>query len=297
MWSQKGLLSGNPLYSTDLRIFFAFVILACLCLTVGAQNSDGQAAVYNIVSGSVIGGIGAIINKKPNDKIGKVFLNGACQGAIGGYLVFESKRLIRRFSVERDYSYVWPSRIVNAMGNSMTMNGAQNRRIGETWYLNLGFAHLNLDLNRRKKIQTRILPISFILTVKGFSVSEMDWKKSINTGLFVFKDDLRSQNLFGFALANTITYDKHSDKMMTYDILAHELIHVDQNEGIFAVNSYFNSINANLENRFTWVARYNKVFYTDFNHLLNDGLYFLLKNGEIYENEAFYYVNSTMEID
>lgn len=50
-----------------------------------------------------MGGIGALINKKPEHKFDKVLLKGVYQGALGGYVTFESKRLIRAAVNNNDY--------------------------------------------------------------------------------------------------------------------------------------------------------------------------------------------------
>jgi len=119
-----------------------------------AQHNDSQAAVYNIVSSGIVGGIGAIINKKPNQKTSNVFFKGMYQGAIGGYVVFESKRILRQFSRTSNYGYIWPSKIVNSVGNSIVYNAASNRNLWERWHINIGFNHLEYDLKRQKNLNT-----------------------------------------------------------------------------------------------------------------------------------------------
>ena len=213
------------------------------------QNSDGQAAVYNIVSSAFIGGLGAIINKDKDDRFGRTFLKGVGQGVVGGYLVFESKRLIRNFSERRDYAYIWPSRILNAMGNSITMNGAKNRGFGQTWYINIGFGHFNMDFQRKNPVKVRILPISLVLTARRFVVAQFDFKKSLRTGLFVFKDELNTNVKYGIASANTITYHKDLAELEVYDVIAHEFIHVYQKEDVFATNSYLDKYIVRLEEK------------------------------------------------
>jgi len=59
-----------------------------------AQSNDREMALYNVGFASVFSGVGALINKKPDEKWHKVLLKGIAQGAAGGYLIFESKRLI-----------------------------------------------------------------------------------------------------------------------------------------------------------------------------------------------------------
>ena len=72
------------------------VLLLFFCnpfINSNGQQNDSQAAVYNVVIGSVIGGIGSIINKKKDENALERFAKGSVQGALGGYVVFESKRI------------------------------------------------------------------------------------------------------------------------------------------------------------------------------------------------------------
>lgn len=72
------------------------IIVLCftLCLNSYSQQSEFEIGLYNVGLGGLGGAIGAVINKKPNEKTGKVFLKGFLQGGIGGYLVYESKNFI-----------------------------------------------------------------------------------------------------------------------------------------------------------------------------------------------------------
>lgn len=72
--------------------------------------------------GAVVGGIGAVINKGPEEKFHHVLLKGIGEDALGGYVVFESKRLVKQFSMRENYMYVWPSKIVNSIENLIIEN-------------------------------------------------------------------------------------------------------------------------------------------------------------------------------
>ena len=82
-----------------------------------AQENDLQYGLANIGIGAVIGGVGALINKEAEQRWDKTLLKGFAQGALGGYLIFESKRLVREFSEHRNYNLIWPSKLVNAAGS------------------------------------------------------------------------------------------------------------------------------------------------------------------------------------
>ncbi len=208
---------------------FLFLVLAIG--PINGQHNDGQAAVYNMATSAVIGGIGAMINKKQGQKTHKVLFKGMAQGALGGYLVFESKRLLRNLSLKKDYTYVWPSRILNSAGNSMVMNAASNRDFWERWYLNIGFGHFEYDLKRERRLSCRIMPITLFGNIYGFTQGKLDVSKSIQTGVFIFKSDqLFSKNVQkediqvnGQTFLNTIWYSLNTTTNQTaYQTITHE---------------------------------------------------------------------------
>src|SRR5690606_15007191 len=124
------------------RLFYFLFIAYCFGspnFSCFAQKNDLQYGLLNIGIGGVIGGIGAVINKEPDQRFDKTLLKGFTQGALGGYLVFESKRLVREFARDRDYNYIWPSKLINAAGSSIIENAAANRDLWARWHLSLGF--------------------------------------------------------------------------------------------------------------------------------------------------------------
>ena len=272
--------------------FFAFFLF--LGQHIHAQHNDRQAGLYNVISSGIIGGIGAIINKKPEQKTGKVFLKGVYQGAIGGYIVFESKRVLREFSRTNDYGYIWPSKILNTVGNSIIMNAASNRDLWERWYINIGFNHLEYDFKRAKKLRYKALPFALIGGCIGFIKGSLDIKRSFASGFFIFKEKYSSQNYEGLAIVNSILYVAPSNEDLS-GIIAHEIIHSFQYEQNFSLNAYLDKPISKLEKRNNSFNTYNKIFYTDFNHLFDlglQGIEWLLHldyNDRFYEKEAFYY--------
>ena len=77
-------------------------LTACLSFTQQtlAQSNNTEAALYNVGLGSVFGGIGAVINKKPNEKFGKTFLKGIQQRGLEnqswdwkGYVQYKSSNI------------------------------------------------------------------------------------------------------------------------------------------------------------------------------------------------------------
>lgn len=271
-------------------LFFSFLILNVTAKN--AQNNDFQAGLYNVVSGSIIGGAGALINKKPNEKMGNVLLKGLGQGAFGGYITFESKKLIRNFAKTGNYAYVWPSRLVNSLGNSVILNAASNRNFWERYYLDIGFGHFEYDVMKEKGISVRIMPFSLFGAVNMFSYGKLDLKRSVYTGLFFFKSNEFEEN-DGWAIYNNITIHENLLKNRS-EVIAHEIIHAYQYEGLIGVNSFVDKPSSMWDQSKFWKT-YDSIFYTDFNGPLHNLLYALDKGfnkphgDRLHEREAIYF--------
>lgn len=269
-----------------------------------AQNApnttDFKQGIYNIGLGSVIGGVGAVINKKPDEKTGKVFLRGVLQGALGGYLVFESKRMIREFGKTENYSYVWGSKIVNAAGNSIIENASNNNRYWESWHINFGFNRIEFNpRSTENKIKYRVMPFSLIATASAFTVAKLNLTRTAKTGTFVFTAEKIPTNSnydpYGQARLNTIAIIYNLESDIDAQVTAHELIHTYQYEELSGFNAFLKPFNQKLDSKYNAVKTYHKYFYTDWNALIKMLSYSIDNklNGyhnSFYEGEAGYYM-------
>ena len=276
-----------------MKIFLSALFFLILS-AANAQHSDAQAAIYNVASGAVIGGIGAVINKDKDEPFFKAFTNGSWQGALGGYLVFESKRLIRNFPLKNDYAYVWPSRIINSAGNSIILNGALNNKFGQKWYFNFGFNHIEYDLARERRFRYRIMPIALYGTINGFTRGRLDIGTTLKTGIFAFRGKNRYDDFDGLTIINSIYYwDQLNDEQLN-QIIAHEIIHVYQYEGLIGSNAFYDKIQRKLEVNYQFIKKYNSIFYTDLNQLplqlmhKYDALFVPYEERKV-EREAYYF--------
>ena len=279
------------------------IILTILFLSrLSAQQNDTQGFIYNTGLHAVFSGVGAVINKKPNEKFGKTFLKGFYQGAIGGYLIFESKRLVREFFENDDFAYVWPSKLLNAAGTSISENAASNINFWERWHLNIGFNRLEIYTKDRFRFQYRVMPFALLGTIVTATQGSLDLERSLKTGTFVFTTDFISPNgvenarVTGrtplFANSVLILDDEAGD-----NALAHELIHTYQYESFSFVNSYLNLPYENFTKESGFFRFYNKYFYTDLNFLVVNGLFGLAGSdpnrpfNNFFEREADFYSN------
>lgn len=267
-----------------------------------AQNNDSQAVFYNIGLGGFFGGFGAIINKKPKEKLGNVFLKGLWQGSLGGYVNYQSKKLIYNFSKSGDFKDAWGSKVLNSIGNSIIHNAASNRDFWEKGYFNLGFNRFEFSFRGKFKVNYKIMPLAFYGTVINASKGSFDFKNSIKTGHFIFKTnsiDNRLENIEkrGVTNFNTILIlNNFISKEIESKVLAHEIIHIYQYNDFSNINPVFNKpkeLFLNNENKV--VKFYRKWFYSDFNGLLLIQLYDLENqnrktyNDNYFESEANYY--------
>jgi len=278
-----------------MKFYRKTICFALLLSFLGsAQNNDSQAAFYNIASGAVIGGLGAIINKKSNQKFGQTILKGISTGALGGYLVFESKRLVSNFAQTGNYANIWPSKILNAAGNSIVLNAASNRNFWERYYLNISFVHLEYDFNAPRPFKIRLLPYSLISAAYGFTQGKLDFKRTFYTGHFFFISQDISDEFRGLTFANHIMLSKTLYEFRK-NTIAHEIIHSYQYEGLMGSNAFFIEISDNFNNANFFGKKYGDIFYTDWNGIisgLNHGGHLLFNvpyENRFYEKEAAFY--------
>ena len=276
----------------SIKLLILVILLSFANNKINAQHrNDFEAGLFNIGFGGLVSGLGAVINKKQNEKTGKVFLKGFGQGALGGYLIFESKRLVGEFGKTGDYGYIWPSKLINSAGTSIIENAAANRDFWDRWHLNIGFNRIEFYTKDKFKVSYRIMPFALSSTIYGFTQGELDFNKSIKVGSFVFfTDDINNSGDFtGATYSNSILIEKKALNNLN-GVLPHEIIHVYQYESFSGLNSYLNKPITKLTKN-KWFRTYNKIFYTDFNYLTFRGLYNLNTNHDsnFFENEARFY--------
>lgn len=282
-------------------IIFSIILLIIEPSKLKAQNNDFEAGIFNIGIGSVLGGVGAIINKEPEQKFGKTLLKGLGQGALGGYLVFESKRLVRKFAKTGNYDYVWPSKIVNSAGTSIIENAAANRDFWARWHLNIGFNRLEVNTKENFRLSYRVMPLNFFATVYHAIGSQPDWNLSLKTGTFVFRysKPLSEVDFSGQALGNSILLLNGVQGKVS---LPHEIVHIYQYESFSGINPSFQKYAERWYAVRNWYSSLEKYIYLDYNSLAFPSIYLMDNFGSdyydnIFEFEARYFGSSETIID
>jgi hypothetical protein len=206
--------------------YIPFIILIAFT-NLQAQNQT-EMALYNIGLGSVFGGVGAVINKNPDDKLGETFLNGFWKGAIGGYLIYESKNIVSKIPQQEQWEYSWAAKLVNSAGTSIVENAAYNRGLTEQWHLNIGFNRIEFYTKDQFKVKYKVMPVSLILTTIIATKTKFEFSRSLQTGEFIFSDKYLSSNELkaAYVYGNVMIID--NSFFNDYFIFAHELIHIYQ---------------------------------------------------------------------
>ncbi|MGY5848604.1 hypothetical protein ACW6QP_14435 [Salegentibacter sp. HM20] len=239
-----------------------------------SQNNNTEAALYNIGVGAIFSTIGAVINKPNDKKVGEVLLKSLAQGALGGYLVYESKRHIGKISRYEKLEYGWTGKILNSTGISIIENAAQNRNFWEQWNLNIGFNRIEFELADGIRVRYKIMPVAFLLTAYTASQYHFKGGLSLRTGEFVFSgNNLRNRGLpvNGLTIGTSIILGR--DNPNDFQTISHEIIHVYQYHDFNVFNAYLNKPQAIVEQNSKFLKRMGGFLHYDFNYFIFGGLY------------------------
>ncbi len=283
-----------------LPTLFFIIIFLVLTPKSSAQANDTEAALYNIGFGAITSSIGAVINKEKNEKFDKVILKGLYQGALGGYITFESKRILRIASKKNNWKYYWGSKLINAAGTSIKENAANNNDFWEMWTLPIGFNRIEVHTRNKVSIKFRIMPISAVRTIGAFFYYKFDSKSSFLTGQFSFREFNTNTNLYAFTVPGS--YIVYNDGIIPNfnlgEVRSHEIIHMYQGEDFLFVNSYYGQLKRQLFKRNNTLSKINNLLYYDLHLIVLESIYAIeSKNSTNYfdnylEQEAGYYSNT-----
>lgn len=183
-----------------MRLLFLFLFIFAPVKRTEAQSNDSEAAFYNVSFGGLNGAIGALINKKEGEKSGKIILKGLWQGALGGYVTFESKRVLRFAGEKEDWKLFWTSNLINSAGNSIKENAANNVNFWDQWNLTIGFNRIEFHTKENFYIRYKIMPITASYTLDALFRYKFDLSNSLKSGHFIFERSNLNSNYLGVTL-------------------------------------------------------------------------------------------------
>jgi len=258
------------------------------------QINNTEALFYNIGMGGVGSAIGAVINKKPEEKTGKVFLKGLWQGSIGGAFIFGSKKLVNEISIQEQLEYNWAAKFVNSAGTSIIENASSNRDFWEVWHFNIGFNRFEFHTKDRFRLKYKIMPVSLILTAGSAINSKPEWGMMLRSGEIIFSTDPSNlPNSFGRTLGTSLRIA--NDFVDRYATFSHEFIHIYQWYDFNYASAYFNKTRSELALKSKLFKKLDNIFYWEVNGAVLGVLYQVENIGmscpfdNYFEEEAQFY--------
>jgi hypothetical protein len=247
-----------------------------------SQNLEPKIIAYNTLVGGVTAGIGAIINKKKDQKWHKAFAKGFVVGLGGGAIVYSGKKLNYLIAERQNLSYAWVSRAVFSAGNSIVENAAANRDFWSQWHYDVGFIRLEFKTGPFT-LTPRFMPSTFGgLLFMTLNSTSFDYKTSLRSGTFTFyTDKIRYEpRLVGSTASNGFLFTDtlHSGKIF-YDVYAHEMIHAFQFQEFSGINHFFDPLSNKLQEKYPFYKKLNKWIYIDASYEAMLVNYFIINQG------------------
>ena len=261
------------------KTIFLLILIVNLGIKIQAQDFNKQRrefAIGNIGINGIVGGLGALTNKKKGEKNFKVFMKGFGQGCLGGTFQILGKGLTYQIHSKEKLSYAWAARITNSIGNSITQNAANNINFWERWHFNLGVLRLDYHI-REHKFKARIFPSAIYGTIVTARQGTLNLKKTLQTGIMIYERDglvtaLGGQSI-GLGAVSSIAVDKNVTGTEYYGLMAHETLHILQYDNMIWVNPFLNRTDKKLKEKSAFYQKASKYIYLDFNGLTILGLY------------------------
>jgi len=266
------------------KVTFLLVGLLISTINLNAQNYNRQKNNFilaNIGINGLAGGIGAAINKKPNEKIGMVLLKGFSQGCLGGGFNVLGKEITYQIKVKENIAYAWPARLTNAIGSSITQNAAANINFWEQLHFNVGVLRLDYNVPDRK-LKARFLTSAVYGIGVTASQAKFNPHKSLQSGILIFEREtpltINGAPADGTGIVSSIGMNKNIggsrfSSSRYHGVFAHEVAHIIQYETRSWLNPMFNKVNDKLKHKSSLYEKLAKYVYFDLNGPLYLGLY------------------------
>ncbi len=259
-----------------LLIPFLVCSLLSISLAQTFEKQRRQFIVNNIGVNALLGGVGALINKKPNEKPLKVFLKGAGQGALGSGFQVLANHNIYNLAQKQKLGHYLLSNFSNSIGSSIVQNAASNRNFWERWHMHYGLLRLDYDLVSRT-FQARVSPSTLFMSYFAFQQAGLNIRSSLLTGMLIFESagplNHFGTSVGGFAGANVIVINKDLAPNEYWPLFAHEAMHVLQVERYVWANAYLNKTDTKLSNKSKLYSNLKKYIYFDLNGITAWALY------------------------
>jgi hypothetical protein len=264
--------------------------------TVKAQNIEAKVFAYNALVGSISGGIGALINKKKDQKWHKALIKGLVVGFGGGAICYSGKKLNVLIAKQHELGFAYLSRAVFSAGNSIVENAAANRPFWSRWHYDIGFVRLELQTNGPVKFIPRVMPSALGGIVFMAARGRLDENATLRSGTLTFRADrvIYASHLVASTASNGFLFvNALNSGPVFYDTYAHEMVHAFQFQEFSGCNYFFNPLTDKWKARSPWFRKASKWIYGDVNYELMLLNYFFINQG--YKDAKNYYCKNYLE--
>lgn len=259
-----------------IKLTLVFILILIFLTNVSysqSQMQETKLAIYNFSLGSMIGGIGAVINNKTEVGWYKVFLKGFIKGGIGGLVVYTGKSTASQINKKQKLFYGWPAKLIHTTGVSMIENAALNRSLLNSWSMHFGFLRLRIGTDS-PKIDVKFLPFAFSGFVGASFVGDFNLKKTLTSGTPYFETDgLIFNETYGATSGNSMIISENST--LKYRAVSHEYVHIFQFREYISLNSFFTSLNKKFKKKKLY-KKLSQYIYLDLPYQL---LFYELEGG------------------
>jgi len=217
------------------------------------------------------------------------------QGALGGAVVYGSKKMVYNFHKNENLHMLWSAKLVNAAGVSIIENAASNRNIWEHWHIHIGFNRIELETKGEFRVRYKVLPVALLGTIIPATKGRFSFKYSMQTLTPIFISENKIDAAFskrmvnGEALVNSIII-----KRSEYNrVIAHELLHTYQYDDYTYIDILFSKSKNKTRHK-----KWSKWIHIDIPSYFIHGSLYLLENknrncyfDNYFEREANFYSN------
>lgn len=264
-----------------------------------AQTYEAKSMVYNTLIGGISAGVGALINKKANEKPGKAFIKGFIIGSGGGALMYTGKKTNMLIARNKNISYAWLSRAVFSAGNSIVENGSANRLWYSQWHYDLGFIRFEIKTLGMPVIVPRLMPSAFGAFAFTAFHGHLNVKNSLLSGTFIFENVRISYApyLVGSTTGNNVLFvDSLHSNPLFHEVFAHEMVHTCQFQELSGFNYYFNPLTDKWRSRSPAFKKISKYVYGDLNYELMLINYFFVQGSIIRNRYCHNFLENEAEV-
>ncbi len=271
-------------------LILALTLLISVNLAAQRNYSRAELAGYNIGLNAINAGISRIIHRAPNENIKDAFIDGLWKGAIGGTINYASKELVLKLHQNEKTDFLWTSRMVNTIGNSITYNAAKNDGLLEYIYFDFAFNRIRFDTRNKFKIQYKVMPIALLTILPTLKDGNFSLKKSLYTLTPYFEAKSNFKGVGSYSRLNHVLIQNDED-------IGHEILHTFQHYEYMVVNTFVHKRRDHERvEKTSFLKKMNKYIYWDFlNRVVIRSLYSfegdltINKYDNFFEYEANYF--------